>query len=124
MRGAVTFADLPAAAKFQIAILGPVLVGAICGFLLGESAPGWWIAQAAGAAGGVAGGLEHQSARPAALRGLVSGILFGLGIVAADAISGDAPQAKAPTPIGLIIPLAAVIGSGLGALGGALRARA
>jgi hypothetical protein len=48
MRGAVTFSELPAAARFQIVILGPVLVGAICGFLLGESAPGWWIAQAAG----------------------------------------------------------------------------
>jgi hypothetical protein len=124
MRGAVTFSELPAAARFQIAILGPVLVGAICGFLLGESAPGWWIAQAAGAVGGVAGGLEHQGARQGALRGLVAGILFGLGIVAADAISGDAPRAEAPTPIGLIVPLAAVVGSGLGALGGALRGRA
>jgi hypothetical protein len=65
MRGAVTFSELPAAARFQIAILGPVLVGAICGFLLGESAPGWWIAQAAGAVGGVGGGLEHQGARRA-----------------------------------------------------------
>jgi hypothetical protein len=54
----------------------------------------------------------------------VAGILFGLGIVAADAISGDAPRAEVPTPIGLIVPLAAVVGSGLGALGGALRGRA
>jgi hypothetical protein len=123
MRGAVTFSELPAGAQFQIAILGPILVGAICGFLLGESAAGWWIAQAAGAVGGIAGGYEHRGARAGALRGLGAGILFGLGIVAADAISGDAPQAKAPDPIALIVPLAAVIGSGLGALGGRLRGR-
>jgi hypothetical protein len=124
MRGALTFSELPASAQFQIAVLGPILVGAICGFLLGESTAGWWIAQAAAAVGGIAGGFEHRGARPGALRGLVAGILFGLGIVAADAISGDPPQAEAPDPIALIVPLAAVIGSGLGALGGGLRGRA
>jgi hypothetical protein len=120
----LTFSELPPTGQFQIAVLGPVLVGAICGFLLGESAAGWWVAQAAGAVGGVGGGFEHHGARPGALRGLMAGVLFGLGIVAADAISGDPPQAKAPDPIGLIVPLAAVVGSGLGALGGALRGRA
>jgi hypothetical protein len=113
MRGAVTFSELPAGARFQIGVLGPVLVGTICGFLLGESAAGWWIGQAAGAVGGIAGGFEHHGARPGALRGLVAGILFGFGVVAADAISGDPPQATAPDPIGLIVPLAAVLGSGL-----------
>jgi hypothetical protein len=119
----VTFTELPAAARFQIAILGPLLVGAICGFLLGESASGWWLAQGAGVVGGVAGGFEHHGAGQGALRGLVAGVLFGLGIVAADVISGDPPRATAPDPIGLIVPLAAVVGSGLGALGGALRSR-
>lgn len=123
MRDAVTFSELPPGAQFQIAVLGPILVGAICGFLLGESAAGWWIAQAAGAVGGVAGGYEHHGARAGARRGLVAGILFGLGIVAANAISGDPHQAKAPDPIALILPLAAVFGSGLGALGGSLRGR-
>jgi hypothetical protein len=124
MPGPLTFSELPPAARFQIAVLGPILVGAICGFLLGESAAGWWIAQGAGAVGGIVGGFEHRGARAGAVRGLVAGILFGLGIVAADAISGDPPQAKAPDPIALIVPLAAVIGSGLGALGGSLRGRA
>jgi hypothetical protein len=124
MRGALTFSELPAAAKFQIAVLGPVLVGAICGFLLGESAAGWWIAQAGGALGGIAGGYEHHGARAGAQRGLMAGVLFGLGIVAANAISGDPHQAKAPDPIALILPIAAVLGSGLGAAGGALRGRA
>jgi hypothetical protein len=123
MRGALTFSELPAAAQFQIAVLGPVLVGAICGFLLGESAAGWWIAQGAGAVGGVAGGFEHHGARAGARRGLMAGVLFGLGIVVADAISGDPHQAKAPDPIALILPIAAVFGSCLGALGGSLRAR-
>ncbi|HEX3277406.1 MAG TPA: hypothetical protein VHR40_02720 [Thermoleophilaceae bacterium] len=123
MRGALTFSELPAAAQFQIAVLGPILVGAICGFLLGESAAGWWIAQGAGAVGGVAGGFEHRGARAGARRGLLAGVLFGLGIVIADAISANPHQAKAPDPIALILPIAAVVGSCLGALGGSLRAR-
>lgn len=122
--GHVNFSELPAAVQFQLAVLGPFLVGAICGFLLGESEAGWWIGQALGSLGGIAGGLEHPAPRPAAIRGLVAGTLFGLGIVIADAISGDAPVAQAPKPIGLIVILTPLVGAALGALGGFLRSRA
>jgi hypothetical protein len=121
--GHVTFSELPPAVQFQLAVLGPILLGAVCGFLLGESEAGWWISQALGALGGVAGGFEHLTPRAGALRGLVAGTLFGLGIVTADAISGNAPLATAPEPIGLIVIVTALVGTGLGALGGFLRAR-
>jgi hypothetical protein len=123
VKGADSFSELPAAVRFQLAVFGPFLFGAVCGFLLGESETGWWIAQAVAALAGFAGGFEHSGPRPAALRGLVAGALFGLGIVAGDAISGDAPLAKAPEPIGLIVVLTTVVGTGLGALGGFLRRR-
>lgn len=124
MGGHFNFSELPPAVQFQLAVLGPILLGAVAGFLLGESEAGWWISQALGLLGGVGGGLEHPGPRPAAIRGLVAGTLFGLGIVAADAISRDAPVATAPEPIGLIVVLSALIGTALGALGGLLRARA
>ncbi len=119
----VDFSELPPAVQFQLAVLGPLLLGAVCGFLLGETEAGWWISQALGAVGGVAGGYEHPAPRPAAIRGLVAGTLFGLGIVAADAISGNASLATVPEPIGLIVIVTALAGTGLGALGGFLRAR-
>jgi hypothetical protein len=122
--GHVNFAALPPAVQFQLAVLGPILLGAVSGFLLGESEVGWWISQALGLAGGVAGGLEHPAPRPAALRGLLAGSLFGFAIVAADAVSGDTALAQTPEPIGLIVILTALVGAGLGALGGFLRSRA
>jgi hypothetical protein len=123
VKGAESFSELPAHVQFQLAGFGPFLFGAVCGFLLGESAAGWWIGQAVAGLAGFAGGLEHPRPGPAALRGLVAGVFFGLGIVAGDAISGDPPVAEAPEPIGLIVVLAAGVGSGLGALGGFLRGR-
>jgi hypothetical protein len=93
------------------------------GFLLGQSEAGYWVVQAIGAALGLAGGYEHVGAAAGARRGLVAGTLFGAGIVAADAISGDPPLAKVPDPVGLLIIFTAAGGTALGALGGRARAR-
>jgi hypothetical protein len=123
VKGQVNFPELPGAVQFQLAVLGPFLFGAVCGFLLGESEAGWWVSQGLGGVGGVAGGLDHAAPRQGAVRGLVAGTFFGLGIVAADAISGDPPLAKAPQPIGLIVLVAALVGTALAALGSFLRAR-
>ena len=118
------FSDLPAAVQVQLVVGGPLLFGAICGFLLGETSTGWWVSQAIAAIGGFAAGLEHPDARSAALRGLAGGTLFGLGIVAADAISDNAHAVEVPSPIGLIVIVTAVTGCLLAALGGSVRARA
>jgi hypothetical protein len=118
------FSDLPVAVQVQLVVGGPLLFGAICGFLLGETATGWWVSQAVAAIGGFAAGLDHPDARSAALRGLTGGTLFGWGIVAADAISDNAHTAEAVHPIGLIVILTALTGCLLAALGGWVRARA
>jgi hypothetical protein len=113
-----SFSDLPRPVQVQIAGLGPLLFGAVCGFVLSESATGWWVLQALAALGGLAGGLDHDGPRPGALRGLVAGALFGAGIVLAHAISGEQPLAQVPSPIGSLVIVTAVLGTLLGAIGG------
>ena len=121
---ATSFSDLPRPVQAQLAGLGPLLFGAVCGFVLGESAAGWWVLQAVAALGGLAGGTEHHGPRPGAIRGMVAGALFGAGIVLADAISGDQPLAQVPHPIGALVIVTTVLGSLLGAIGGLAARRA
>jgi hypothetical protein len=118
-----SFADLPPAVQVQLAGVGPLLFGAVVGFMLGESETGYWVLTALSVVGGVVGGLDHPDLRAAALRGLVAGALFAVGIVAAHELSGNAALAAVPSPLGLLIAVAAVAGAGLGAVGGLLRAR-
>ena len=124
MEGRYSFSDLPLAVQVQLAGLGPLLFGAVVGFMLGESEAGYWILTGLSVIGGVAGGLDHVTRRAAAARGLVAGVFFGAGIVVAHEISGDTPLAKVPSPMILLVVIAAVAGAGLGTLGGVLRGRA
>lgn len=123
MRPPPLFSTLPRPVQVQIAGLGPLLLGAVCGFLLDSSAAGYWIVSGLGVVGGIAGGLEHRGARAGARRGVVAGTLFGIGIVTAHAIAGRGALAPIPSPSSLLVPLTAVAGTLLGAAGGALRRR-
>ena len=117
------FSALPRPVQVQLAGLGPLLLGAVCGFLLGESEPGYWALSLLAAVGGLAGGVEHDNARAGALRGLVAGVLFGAGLLGADAISGDPRLAPVPSPMALLVVVTAAVGAGLGAAGGSARSR-
>jgi hypothetical protein len=116
-----SFSDLPRAVQVQLAGLGPLLFGAVVGFMLGESEAGYWILTGLSIIGGVAGGLDHPELRAAASRGLVAGALFGGGIVLAHEVSGDEALAAVPSPLVLLVAIAAVAGAGLGTVGGLLR---
>jgi hypothetical protein len=116
--------DLPRPVQGQLAGLGPLLLGAVVGFILGESAVGYWILSGLGIIGGVAGGFEHATLRGAAARGVVAGCLFGTGIVVAHAISDDRALAKIPSPAVLLIVFTAVGGTVLALVGFWLRGRA
>jgi len=116
--------SLPTPTRLTIVVVVPLLFGAVCGFLASESAAGWWIANAIAALGGVAGGYEHETAGSGARRGLLAGLMFGTGIVLADAVSAAAPTVETPSPIAIFPLIAAVGGLLLGALGGRLRQRA
>ena len=118
------FSDLPRPVQAQIAAFGPLLFGAVCGFVLSESATGWWVLQAVAVLGGLAGGTEHDGPGPGALRGLAAGALFGAGIVVAQAISTPPPLAHVPSPIGVLVVITAVLGTLLGAIGGLAGRRA
>jgi hypothetical protein len=117
------FSALPTPMQVQIAGIGPLLVGAVCGFLLDVSAAGYWVMSGLGAAGGIAGGFEHIGARAGARRGFVAGVLFGSGMVIAHAISGGHALAAIPSPSALLIVITAAGGTLLGAIGGAARQR-
>ena len=117
------FSDLPRAVQVQLAGIGPLLFGAVVGFMLGESEVGYWVLTGLSVVGGVAGGLDHPELRAAAARGLVAGALFGSGIVVAHELSGDEALAAVPSPLVLLIAIAAAGGAALGTVGGLLRPR-
>jgi hypothetical protein len=123
VNGRSSFSDLPPAVQVQLAVVGPLLFGAVVGFMLGESEAGYWVLTGLSIFGGVVGGLDHPELRAAATRGFVAGALFAAGIVAAHELSGDSALATVPSPLGLLIVIAAAAGAGLGTVGGLLRAR-
>jgi len=101
----------------------PALFGAICGVLLGISGGVYTVLTLIAILGGIAAGYDHPTASQGALRGVAGGALFGTFILLAHAITGDHAKAKLPEPH-ILLPIAtAVISVGLGAIGGALRAR-
>ena len=116
-RGRYSFSDLPPAVRVQLAGIGPLLFGGVVGLMLGESATGYWILTGVSLPGGIAGGLEHRTARGAAARGAVAGGLFGTGIVVAHAVSGDGTRATVPSPLVLLIVIAAIGGTFLASVG-------
>jgi hypothetical protein len=117
------FSDLPRAVQVQLAGIGPLLFGGVVGFMLGESEAGYWILTGLSVVGGVAGGLDHPDLRAAAARGFVAGAFFGGGIVTAHEFSGDEVLAAVPSPLILLVVVAAVAGTALGTVGGLLRRR-
>jgi hypothetical protein len=117
VEGERAFSELPIAVRVQIIVGGPLLAGMVTGFLLGETATGWWVAQGLAAVGGFLAGFDHATPREAALRGLAGGTLFGLGIVVADAISDNPHAAHAPSPIGTIVIFTALVSVLLALLG-------
>ena len=123
MDGRYSFSDLPRAIQVQLAGIGPLLFGAVVGLMLGETEVGYWVLTGLSGVGGVAGGLDHPRLREATLRGVVAGGFFGAGIVAAHEVSGDAALATVPSPLVLLVAIAAAAGGGLGTVGGLLRHR-
>jgi hypothetical protein len=64
-----TFGELPRPVQVQLAGIGPLLLGGVVGFLLGETTTGYWAVTGLGLIGGIGGGLEHVRLRAAGARG-------------------------------------------------------
>ena len=123
MRPPTLFSSLPRAAQIQLAVLGPLLYGMVCGFVLEANAAGYWALSTVGLLGAVSGGMEHSGTAAGARRGLLAGSLFGVGLVAAHAIARDRELVTIPHPAVLLIIVTSVIGTCFGAVGGGVRAR-
>src|SRR3954468_21473044 len=116
-------AERPSGEQAFIVLVLPALFGAICGVMLGISAGLYTLLTLLGILGGIAVGYDHATASEGALRGVAGGSLFGTFILLAHAVAGTHAKAKLPDPH-VVLPIATtVISIGLGAIGGAIRAR-
>jgi hypothetical protein len=112
--------ERPRNARIVLAGVVPFVFGAVVGVALGISAGLYWGLSALAAVGGVLAGLEHEDAKGGAKRGIVGGALFATGLLLAHAITGADEKVSLGSFPPLLIPIDAVIGMLLGALGGRL----
>lgn len=110
--------------RLTMPVVLPLIGGFLVGWTLAGSAALWAVANIVAIIGGVAAGFDHDGAAAGARRGAFGGLLFGLGLVLADATVVDHRAATLPNPAILLAVLTTVAGALLGALGGALRHRA
>jgi hypothetical protein len=102
-------------------LIGPILLGAICGWLLGVTEIGYTVLTLLAILGGLAAGYEHATLGSGALRGLWGGTLFSLTICEVHRLIGNDSLASTPKPIEIIVIVFAVISMILGLIGAALR---
>src|SRR5690242_6808737 len=96
--------DRPPLAQIALAVGGPVVLGVLAGWLLGEWAAGYWGLSVVAAIGGVLSGMEHPTADEAATRGFFSGMVFGSVILAVHAAIGATAVVKLSHPhVGLVV---------------------
>jgi apolipoprotein N-acyltransferase len=106
-----------------LAVIVPLLFGAVVGVVLGTSASAYWILLGVASLGALLSGLEHSEVKEAAGRGAVAGAMFGLGILAAHQLAGtDAKVSLGSFPPFLIV-IDAIAGALLVALGCRLHRR-
>jgi hypothetical protein len=110
-------------AQIILAVVVPFVFGAVVGIVLGASATVYWILSAVAALGAVLAGLEHPDARSGALRGLVIGVVYGVGLLLAHAVAGTDAKVSLGSFPPLVIVIDAIVGAVLAALGGGLARR-
>lgn len=115
------FPDQSAAERFFGLIVGPILLGAICGWLLGVTEIGYTVLTLLAILGGLAAGYEHATLGSGALRGLWGGTLFSLTICEVHRLIDTDSLATTPKPIEIIVPIFAVISMILGMIGARAR---
>ena len=116
-------AERPRALQILIPIAGPVLTGAIGGWLLSSTKGGYLIYTTVMILGGIGSGMEHDTLRGGALRGLFGGVLFASSILVVWELIGGASEATLPHPASILILIIALISCALGVLGARLRRR-
>ena len=110
-------------AQIGLAVGGPIVLGAICGWLLGATEIGYTIVSVLAIVGGIGSGYEHPDGDEGSVRGFCGGIIFGAMILATNAVIGAEPEAHLPEPPVILVVFTTVLGMLFGALGGWLRKR-
>jgi hypothetical protein len=117
-------AEHPRGLQILLAIVVPVLYGAVTGVFLGVSESTYLVLSIIGILGGIGAGFDHLGAGAGARRGVLAGLLFGSSILIAHEIHGAEAKANLPDPGVLLVVITTVLGAAFGALGGWLRGRA
>jgi len=104
-------------AQVALAVIVPLLFGAVVGIVLGTSASTYWILVAVAALGGLLAGFEHDALEEALGRGAVAGAMFGLGVLAAHQLAGTDAKASLGSFPPFLIVIDSVAGAVLAALG-------
>jgi hypothetical protein len=121
----IPFSERGREAQILLALVVPFIFGAIVGVVLGASAAAYWILSAVAALGAVLAGLEHPDPRSAAIRGLVIGAVYGIGVLLAHAVAGTHAEVSLGSFPPVVILIDAIAGAILAAIGGLIsRARA
>jgi hypothetical protein len=118
----IPFSERARETQVLIAVVIPFVFGAIVGVVLGTSATVYWILSAIAALGAVLAGLEHPGPRSAAIRGLVIGAIYGIGVLLAHAVAGTHAEVSLGSFPPLVILIDAIAGAILAAIGGVISA--
>lgn len=120
----IPFSERNRQVQIVLAIVVPFVFGAIVGVVLGASATAYWVLSALAAIGAVLAGLEHPDPRSAAIRGLVMGAIYGIGVLLAHAVAGTHAEVSLGSFPPIVILIDAIAGAILAAIGGSIsRAR-
>jgi hypothetical protein len=111
------------ALRFALTYVTPTIGGFLAGVTLGTAVAAWAVANVLATLGGFGGGFEHDRLGDAARRGAIGGLLYGLGLVVADATAVADRVATIVEPPILHPLVTATIGTLLSVAGAALRAR-
>jgi hypothetical protein len=114
----IPFSERSRQAQIVLALVVPFIFGAIVGVVLGASASAYWILSALAAIGAILAGLEHPNPRSAAVRGLVMGAVYGIGVLLAHAIAGTHAEVSLGSFPPIVILIDAIAGAILAAIGG------
>lgn len=109
--------ERPENTQVMLAVIVPLIFGAVVGVVLGTSASFYWILLAVASLGALLSGLEHDEVTEAAGRGAVAGAMFGLGILAAHQLAGTDAKVSLGSFPPLLIVIDAIAGALLAALG-------
>ena len=113
----------PFPAQLILAIVLPVAFGALAGWLLSQSEPGYLIVSLLGVLGGIGAGYDHDGSDEGLVRGILGGALFGLSILATHSLVGEEAKTHLVEPQWILVIITTVLGALFGAWGGSLRAK-